>query len=269
MRKITSTPAAGLTDYFLDDAINAQDQIYEACGAMAKGLGVPVILSGGVASDLGGGNVSITEGVAYFEGEFRAFPAYSGVYPVYLQPEAQITENRLFNATPAPYYLTNNAEWSTSLPGSGEFITYSFDTESMLNNVQAQLVADNFWEHNWRQVGGVGNIQFTVAAAAVIASSALYYRKDKRGRVYWRGDVNFAGAFVGNRGIYLTLVDFNTYTDYEPVANCFFATIKNAAGVLTTVTSPIEGNTTPQFLQVPESAAACSFYLDSVNYATV
>jgi len=269
MKKIKSPLPSGKTFIFKQDLTTTQDQIYAACGGMAKGLGVPVILSGGVASDLGGGNVSITSGVAYFEGDFRTFPAYSGVYPVYLQPLAQTTVTRLFNGVADTFYEIDNAEWSTSMPGSGEFITYSFDTESMLNNVQAQLVADNFWEHGWKQVGGVGNIQFMAAAIPFITADLLFYRKDKTGRVWWRGGVAFS-AFTGNRGTFLTLIDFSVYPEYSPLEFSYFPISKEATGsVFSSEICRIEGNVTPQFLQVPESATVCSFNFDPINYATV
>lgn len=66
-----------------------------------------VILSGCAVSGVGGGSCSIATGIVLMDGEYIASPAYTGVYPVYLKPDATYT---------------------TVLPGSGNYIKFDYET---------------------------------------------------------------------------------------------------------------------------------------------
>lgn len=73
-----------------------------------------VILSGCTVSGIGGGSCTIATGIVLMDGEYIASPAYTGVYPVYLKPDATYT---------------------TSLPGSGNYIKFDPHTSQRYADV--------------------------------------------------------------------------------------------------------------------------------------
>jgi microcystin-dependent protein len=137
MKRYLNPISDGGAPIFLDDLISSDSETYTALNAIVSGFGEPVVLSGCELSNINpvGFTVDISAGVVFIDGEVRESPAYSGSYPVYLEPSADLIETRDFeDGTTEDVFVTKSAIYSASLPGV-EHIKFNPTTKSRFSDV--------------------------------------------------------------------------------------------------------------------------------------
>jgi hypothetical protein len=164
---------------FKDDLLILQDQAYANIVNTLKGIGGPFVVFGCVAVDAGGGNVLIGSGTVFIDNELITFPGYLGAYPAYVKQGTPVQTTKVyFDGSTQTVYEENTTQVVTSVPGSGEYLTFNFDTTQRMNNKIVQNTRDSYLSTPWVDLD----------------SAFLRYRRDGIGNVTVIGVIGFGGS---------------------------------------------------------------------------
>ncbi len=135
MKKFINPLPAGKMPVFKNDLLQIQDETFEAILQVLNGVATtPYVVSGMVATDLGGGNVSITPGYAFIDGDIIKFTGYSGPFPAYVKQGTALTTNKIyFDGSTQTVTSEKTLTTVTTDPG-GNRILFNYDTQERLKN---------------------------------------------------------------------------------------------------------------------------------------
>ena len=135
MKRFQNPISDGGAPIFLDDLISNDVETYKAIASIVSGFNEVVILSGCELSNVTVGSFDVSAGVVFIDGEIRESPAYSGPYPIYLEPSADVVITRDFeDGTTEDVFVTKSAVYTAALPG-GEHIQFDPVTKSRFQHV--------------------------------------------------------------------------------------------------------------------------------------
>mgnify|MGYP007083434096 CR=1 FL=1 len=213
---------------YKDDLLILQDENYAATKAICEGIGTPMIVSGCVATFLGGSNVSITAGIMFIDNELIKFNCCSGACPVYFKQGTATTSTKVyFDSSVQTVYSERTVE-AVSSPPVAQHIIFNFDnTDNRLLNV---IKSDIYSQWATLTISGAsGLVTFQGGAGTHTATNIVYKKLGKTVMMNITSSFSVAGATVSAIGIDTSAL----WTPHigVPTLNIFFPSKDNVAGV--------------------------------------
>lgn len=181
MKKIVTTSTTGGAPIYLDDFKDVfNDEIWDAMqGLLLSSYETDtegIIVQGCNVGGSGPSSYSISGGIVFIDGEFRRLTAATGLsLPQYIKAATDSNTSRTFeDTTIKTLFVTKSADLQTTVPVSGQYVAITTTTDPddrrLLSEVKGKWV--------------------TVSGLSAGWSGTIEYRREKSGRIDFRGSVH-------------------------------------------------------------------------------
>jgi hypothetical protein len=235
MKKIISPLSNGGFPWTNEDLVNFQDVETLETSQLFNSFGSAYVLTGCnvISQDSGAGTCELSSGWVWLNDALRFVEEYSGPYPFYITPSADIVTTRTFqDGTVHPAYREKTTAVTTTVPGSGQYLAFIPTCSDLLDTITADLEAALAAEVTARTNAVTSLTAADTTLTAAVATKALRYTaniaptalplasfaspyglgstppaymRDETGRVYLEGSISIDIAGSGGDNVIATL----------------------------------------------------------------
>lgn len=190
------------------DLLHLQDAIIEVATAYGKlcanDAGDPVLISGAIFTNVGGGAFTISDAWWFINGEVFYMPAVAASFspPDWLRISSTFAVNN-------PYLGHNIHNIRQVLPVTGAFVAGDIDFLTAIQNVATDNILARATAKGWVNINAAGSAFFPQYKAGIInvAANTGQYRKTGAGLYEFRGIADVGGCVAVSLGGYQA-IDF-------------------------------------------------------------